>query len=102
VNRTVDLVIAGSGSRESAAAVEALRCGRRVLIVLGSGNAGAGRRFRRCLCRARRARGGQVTVVTGAEVVCVDGVNDVEAVVIRYTRSGRLLAVNTSAFLACD
>src|SRR5262245_56043625 len=40
--------------------------------------------------------------MTNAEVVCVDGVRGVEAVVVRYTRTGRQCAVNTSAFLSCD
>ena len=38
--------------------------------------------------------------MTNAEVVCVDGVDGVEAVVIRHSRTGRLSAVNASAFLA--
>jgi hypothetical protein len=53
-------------------------------------------RLRR-LCRAAK---NQLTVMTNAEVVCVDGVHGVEAVVVRYTRTGRLCAVNTSAFLS--
>ena len=48
----------------------------------------------RRLCRAAE---GQLTVMTNAEVVCVDGVHGVEAVVVRYTRTGRLCAVNASA-----
>jgi hypothetical protein len=44
----------------------------------------------------------QLTVRTNAEVVCVDGVGGVEAVVVRYARTGRLCAVNTSAFLSCN
>jgi hypothetical protein len=55
-------------------------------------------RLRR-LCRAAK---NQLTVMTNAEVVCVDGVHGVEAVVVRYTRTGRLCAVNTSAFLSYD
>jgi hypothetical protein len=37
-----------------------------------------------------------------AEVVCVDGVDGVEAVVIRDVQTGRLHGVNTSAFVSCD
>jgi hypothetical protein len=44
----------------------------------------------------------RLSVMTHAEVVCVDGVGGVEAVVVRYFRTGRLCAVNTSAFLWCD
>jgi hypothetical protein len=40
--------------------------------------------------------------MTNAEVVCVDGVERVEAVIIRYARTGRLFAVNASAFVSCD
>jgi hypothetical protein len=40
--------------------------------------------------------------MTDAEVVCVDGVDGVEAVVVRYRRTGRLCAVNTPAFMWCD
>jgi len=42
----------------------------------------------------------QVTVLTGAEVVCVDGVHAVEAVVIRRIRTGQLIGVNASAILS--
>jgi len=70
-----------------------------VLVVLRD-DAAVGRRFRRSLWN-RRAADSQVTVVTNAEVVCVDGASEVEAVVIRYAGTGRLLAVNTDAFLAC-
>lgn len=40
-------------------------------------------------------------MLTDAEVVCVDGVAGVEVVVIRHARTGRLCAVNASAFLEC-
>lgn len=40
--------------------------------------------------------------MTNTEVVCVDGVGGVEAVVVRYRLTGRLCAVNTPAFLSCD
>jgi hypothetical protein len=40
--------------------------------------------------------------MTGAEVVCVDGVNTVKAVVLRHARTGRLSAVNASAFVSFD
>ena len=39
--------------------------------------------------------------MTNTEVVCVDGVGGVEAVVVRYGLS-RLCAVNPPAFLSCD
>ena len=40
--------------------------------------------------------------MTRAEVVCVDGVDGVEAVVIRHAPTGRLSAVNASAFVSFD
>ena len=100
--RTVDLVIVGDGSNARTAAVDALRRGQRVLVVLGSGEARVGRRLRRCLCKTASVNASQVTVMTRAEVVCVDGINGVEAVVIRYAQTGRLRAVNTSSFLSCE
>jgi hypothetical protein len=101
VIRTVDLVIAGAGTAVLAAATDSLQRGGRVLIVLG-GDAEEWRCVRRALRKVRNRDDGQVTVITNAEVVCVDGVDGVEAVVVRYARTGRLCAVNTSAFLSCD
>jgi hypothetical protein len=73
----------------------------RVLVVLRSGGARTARRFRRSVLRAANANGGQLAVMTNAEVVCADGVDGVEAVVIRRRRTGRLCAVSASAFLSC-
>lgn len=100
--RTVDLVIAGNDSAALAAAVEALQRGQRVLIVLRARDARLGRRFRWCLRRTASAEANLVTVMTSAEIACVAGVDGVEAVVIRYTRTGRVCAVNASAFLSCN
>ena len=94
---TVDLVVTGDETAAAAAAVEAVGRGQRVLVVLRSGDRRAVPRLRR-LCRAKT----QLTVLTKAEVVCVDGVDGVEAVVIRHARTGRLTAVNASGFLWCD
>jgi thioredoxin reductase len=102
VIRTVDLVILGAGSGARAAAISALRDGRRVLVVLRSGEVRLVRRLRRSLSRARNAGNGQVMLITNADVVCVDGVERVEAVIIRYARTGRLVAVNATAFVCCD
>ena len=99
---TVDLVIAGDGSAARAAAVGALERGQRVLVVLRSAGARVGRRLRRSLLGTAGADGGQLTVMTSAEVVCADGVDGVEAVVIRHARTGRLSAVNASAFVSFD
>ena len=99
---TVDLVIAGDGSAVRAAAVSALQRGQRVLVVLRSADARAARRLRRTLRKTAGAGCGQLRVITSAEVVCVDGVDGVEAVVVRHVPTGRLSAVNASAFLSCD
>ena len=100
--RTVDLVIAGSPGGAFTAAADALQRGRRILVLLHSADTRAGQRFRQRLCKAANVDGAQVTVITNAEVVCVDGVDGVEAVVIRYARTGRLRAVNASAFLSIE
>jgi hypothetical protein len=95
---TVDLVVTGDEIAAVAATVDAVRRGQRVLVVLRSGGPRVVPRLRR-LCRAPKSH---LTVMTNAEVVCVDGVEGVEAVVIRHARTGRLCAVNASAFLACE
>ena len=99
---TVDVVIAGDGSVARAAAVGALERGERVLVVLRSGDARVARRLRRTLLGTAGTDGRRLSVMTGAEVVCVDGVNGVEAVVIRHAPTGHLSAVNASAFLSFD
>jgi thioredoxin reductase len=96
---TVDLVVAGDSKAARAAAVSALRRGQRVLVVLRSADARAARRLRRDLLDAAGADSGQLRIVTGTDVVCVDGVDVVEAVVVRHRPSGRLSAVNASAFV---
>jgi thioredoxin reductase len=91
---TVDLVVTGDESAAVAAAIDAVRRGQRVLVVLRSAGPRTVPRLRR-LCRAAK---NQLTVMTNAEVVCVDGVHGVEAVVIRCVSTGCLRAVNASAF----
>jgi hypothetical protein len=85
---SVDLVVTGDETAAVAAALDAVRRGQRVLVVLRSDDARVVPRLRR-LCGAAK---NQLTVITNAEVVCVDGVDGVEAVVVRYTRTGRLCA----------
>ena len=97
---TVDLVIAGDGSAARAAAVNALQRGQLVLLVVRSADARAARRLRRILVEAAGAAAGQLGVMTSAEVVCADGVNGMEAVVVRHVPTGRLSAVNASAFVS--
>ena len=79
--KTVDLVVTGDETAAVVAAVAAVRRGQRVLVVLRSAGPRKVPRLRR-LCRAAK---NQLTVITNAEVVCVDGVHGVEAVVVRYT-----------------
>jgi thioredoxin reductase len=98
---TVDLVVTGDERAALATAVDAVRRGQRVLVVLRTRDARVVPRVRR-VCRAANANDNQLTVMTNAEVVCADGVDRVEAVVIRCARTGRLCAVNASAFLSCD
>ena len=100
--RTVDLVIAGDGSDARAAAVEAVQRGRRVLLVLRAADTRVARRLRRILLNHAGTDGGELWVVTGGEVVCVDGVDAVEAVVLRHSRTDRLSAVNASAVISFD
>ena len=99
---TVDVVLTGNEEAVLNAAMQAVRRGQRVLIVLASGNARVVSSRLRCMCRTENAEDAEVTVMTNAEVVCVDGVNEVEAVVLRDVRTGRLHGVNTSAFVSCD
>jgi thioredoxin reductase len=100
--RTVDLVIAGDGSAARIAAAGALGRAQRVLVVLRSADGRVARRLRRCLRKAETGNAGQLRIITSAEVVCADGVDAVEAVVIRHVRTGRLWAVNASGFLSFD
>jgi len=97
VSKTVDLVIVAGDSRAISVAIDAARRGIRVLVVIGSPRVPLMRHLRRALnaggTRVRRA----VTVFTNAEVVCVDGLGGVEAVIIRRNGTGRLVGVNTSA-----
>lgn len=99
MNRTVDLVIAGAGASAVTTAARAVRRGLRVLVLLSSNDRCAAHQLRRTLREDAGVRGGHVTVVAHAEVVCVDGVGGVEVVVVRDTRTGRLSGVNTSKFL---
>jgi thioredoxin reductase len=102
MTRTVDLVISGDGRDARAAAVDVLRRGGRVLIVLRSGDARQAQRLRRRVRKTAAADSGHLTVIANAEVVCVDGVEAVEAVVVRHAPPSRLSAVNARAFVSFD
>jgi len=99
MTRTVDLVIVGGGPAAIAATIDALSSGLRVLVVIRARRSGFARHLRQASGSAL-LMSPQVTVLSGAEVACVDGVNTIEAVVVRRLRTGRLLAFNASALLA--
>jgi hypothetical protein len=93
----VDLVIVAGDSCAIPVAVDAARRGIRVLVVIRSPRVRWIRRLRRALCSAGpRVRRG-VAIFTNAEVVCVDGLDRVEAVIVRRIGTGRLIGVNASA-----
>jgi thioredoxin reductase len=98
----VDIVIVGADADAVATALAQARAGQRVLIVVRARRSALVGRLRRAVREAGRTLGGRVAILTGAEVVCVDGVRSVEAVVMRDIRSGRLVAVNASAIVFCD
>lgn len=99
MSRTVDLVIVGLTDAARAAANEAARDGRRVLVVDVKTSSDRRRRFRRSLGRDVRHR---VSVMTGVEVVCVDGVKEIEAVLLRQVRTRRLIGINARAVIWCE
>jgi NADPH-dependent 2,4-dienoyl-CoA reductase/sulfur reductase-like enzyme len=93
--RTVDVVVEGAGRAAIATAIDAARRGLRVLLVIRSRRSGIVQQLRHSLRSAALPPRPHVTVLTGAEVACVDGVNGIEAVVVRDLRTGRLSAFNT-------
>jgi hypothetical protein len=97
---TVDLAIVVGDSSAIAAAIEAARSGMRVLVVIGPTRMPLIRRLRRALRAAGKRVQRSVTVFTNAEVVCVDGIDRVEAVVVRRIDTGHLIGVNTAAIQA--
>ena len=97
--KTVDVVIAGADAAAMRAAIDAVRNGRRVLVVIRSRRAGRAGQVRRLLRTLRLSPPPQVIVMTGAEVACADGISGVEAVVIRDLRSGRLSGFNAQEVL---
>ena len=99
VTRTVDLVIVGAHPAAQAATIAAIRDGGRVLVVIRSERRRFAKGLRRSVRLAAAIRPRQLSVLTGAEVVCVDGVHAVEAVIIRRIRTGALIAVNASDIL---
>ena len=98
---TVDVVVVGGDDAAVAATIDKAGRGMRVMVVLRSRRADTARRIRNAI-RAGLEERRRVVVLTGAEVACVDGVNAVEAVVIRDLRTGRLTGVNASEVLCFE
>lgn len=101
MQRTVDLVLFGEGEALLAAALEAIRSGRSVLVVMRERDLRVAGRIRRAARGIAVGSADRITVMTNAEVCCVDGIDGVEAVLVRQLRTGRLRAVNASAYRAC-
>ena len=97
--KTVDVVITGADAAAIDAARDAVRNGRRVLVVIRSRRIDVVRQLRRSLRSLGVSPAPCVLVMTGAEVACVDGVSGVEAVVVRDLRSGRLSGFNAREVL---
>ena len=98
---TVDVVIVGANAAAIAATADAASRGLRVLLVIRPRLASLTRELRQSLRLVRVSSRRQVSVASGAEVACVDGVNGIEAVLVRHIRTGRLVGVNASALLDC-
>ena len=96
---TVDLVIVGMTAAAAAAATEAARCGKRVLVVGRSKDASYCRDLRRTLDVAGDGCRECVSVLAGFEVVSVDGISAVEVVLIRQLKTGCLIGINAGEML---
>ena len=99
MTRTVDVVVIGIDPAATAASIEAIRRGLRVLIVIRRRGTRVAHQHRQSLRAACTWSARQVTIVSGALVACVDGVNGIEAVVVRHVATGRLTGFNASALL---
>ena len=95
MSTTVDLVIVGADRAAIAATTAAARQGQRVLVVMRSRRAEVVRRIRQSL-RLADSPQWTVKIMTGAELACVDGVNAVEAVLVRDLKTGRLRGFNAA------
>jgi hypothetical protein len=100
MTRTVDVVIVGGDAAAVAATIDAAGRGQRVLVVIRARRSGFARRLRQAIGTAMVLGPGQVSILTGAEVACADGVRCVEAVVVRQIRTRRLIGFNASALVA--
>jgi hypothetical protein len=97
---TVDVVIEGDDAAAIAATIDSVDRGLRVLIVIRARRSTFARHLREAIGKARVVLSPQqITILTGAEVACVDGVKCIEAVVVRQLRTRRLVGFNASALL---
>lgn len=99
MTNTVDLVVPGAHAAAVRIIIASARKGLSVLVVVRSSRASVERRLRRALRASGDDVRRRVSIVTGAEIVCADGVCGIEAIVIRRIRTGRLIGVNASAVL---
>lgn len=99
MTRTVDIVIVGGNAAAVAATIDAVRRGLRVLVVVRRSEPHLTRRFRQAVQRAAALSPRQLTILAGASVACVDGVNTVEAVIVKRLRTHRLIGFNASELL---
>ena len=99
MSRHVDLVIVGVTPAACAAAIDAARRRRRVLIVSDTPANRCHRHLLRGLKAHREVQRELVSVLTGVEVVCVDGTNAIEVVLLRTMKTGRMVGINTAAVL---
>ena len=88
MNRTADLVVVGMTDAAAAAATDAARHGKHVLIVGDLQDARYSRGLRRSLDAAGAGCRERVSILAGFEVVSVDGIGTVEVVLIRNLRTG--------------
>jgi choline dehydrogenase-like flavoprotein len=99
MTRTVDVVIVGMSTTGRAAAIDAAGRGRRVLVVDKSRNESHWQALRRSMNAAGDGCRRRVSMLTGVEVLWVDGTSGVEVVLLRQIKNGRLIGINTGAVL---
>jgi len=99
MTRTVDLVIVGMTAAGRAAAIDAARGGGRVLVVDKSGDKSYCQALRRSIKTACDGCRQRVSMLTGVEVLWVDGTSAIEVVLLRQIKTGRLIGINTGAVL---
>jgi hypothetical protein len=102
MSKAVDLVIVGMTTADArVAALDAARRGQRVLVVDRTTDRRRTARFRLSLDDTADVVE-RIAVLTGVEVVCVDGVHAVEAVLLRRLRTGVVIGINAREVLVAD